>query len=384
MFPSEMPDGMACSTAPEGRHPTASSASTTSCTEVASSSDNSVALRVKNTFLEFSLGQHSPLERFLRLRRARSAPDLDQARGDAAAAQALGSPGASVSDGTELSPSAQGFIGTRDDLGNSDAHGVPVLRLADILKPSMPEGTGSLGAPCSEDDLAWSVPGAGTMAGKDSCSSLRDHALKSPVSTSAGSLSTSDAEDVPQAAADFAAGLDAEHIAAHSRMAMFSEASAAPGMIAVQSMPPPTFGVLRLSDVLAQLRPGSPMGSPYDPVAAPPQPAAALAVAAPAVLRLEDALGRAQLGSPELPTVGSAGHHAGQCKPCTYVWRKAGCHNGVGCIFCHLCEPGELNRRKKALRRSERLAALSAASAAWSQRREQGRQRVPGVNAGSH
>lgn len=53
-----------------------------------------------------------------------------------------------------------------------------------------------------------------------------------------------------------------------------------------------------------------------------------------------------KLGSPELPSVGSLGHHMNRCKPCAFVQRN-GCSNGVQCSFCHMCEPGEKKRRRK-------------------------------------
>jgi len=53
-----------------------------------------------------------------------------------------------------------------------------------------------------------------------------------------------------------------------------------------------------------------------------------------------------ELGSEAIPTVGSAGHYLRACKPCAFVNTK-GCKDGVGCKFCHLCEPGEKKRRKK-------------------------------------
>lgn len=60
-----------------------------------------------------------------------------------------------------------------------------------------------------------------------------------------------------------------------------------------------------------------------------------------------------QVGTLELPTVGSKGHFMDACKPCAFVykqgasWTSAGCQSGVLCVFCHLCEPGEKKRRKK-------------------------------------
>jgi hypothetical protein len=67
-----------------------------------------------------------------------------------------------------------------------------------------------------------------------------------------------------------------------------------------------------------------------------------------------------ELGSEELPTLGSRGHHMRRCKPCAFV-AKDGCANGKECIFCHLCEPGEKKRRRKEKRMirgfTRRLAA---------------------------
>jgi len=48
----------------------------------------------------------------------------------------------------------------------------------------------------------------------------------------------------------------------------------------------------------------------------------------------------------EIPSLGSVGHHARQCKPCAFV-ATSGCSNGGTCEFCHLCEPGEKKRRQK-------------------------------------
>ena len=48
----------------------------------------------------------------------------------------------------------------------------------------------------------------------------------------------------------------------------------------------------------------------------------------------------------ELPSVGSAGHAFGTCKPCGFFYAK-GCLNGTACSFCHLCDRGEKKRRQK-------------------------------------
>jgi len=58
------------------------------------------------------------------------------------------------------------------------------------------------------------------------------------------------------------------------------------------------------------------------------------------------ALGSDALGSAELPTVGSAGHNEGNCKPCAFFHIK-GCESGMKCAFCHLCPADEKRRRHK-------------------------------------
>jgi len=74
------------------------------------------------------------------------------------------------------------------------------------------------------------------------------------------------------------------------------------------------------------------------------------------ILRLCESLSGPQLGSPALPTVGSANHRLGSCRPCAFLYTK-GCANGVQCTFCHLCEAGEKKRRRK-----EKLAMMRSSS----------------------
>jgi len=66
----------------------------------------------------------------------------------------------------------------------------------------------------------------------------------------------------------------------------------------------------------------------------------------PRVLMLSEALPEPELGQQEIPTVGSAGHYIGTCKPCAFLYTK-GCENGAQCPFCHLCPPDEKRRRQK-------------------------------------
>ena len=67
----------------------------------------------------------------------------------------------------------------------------------------------------------------------------------------------------------------------------------------------------------------------------PPIPTPTAAVTAPVIL-----------GSAMLPSIGSGGHATGECKPCVFFHKK-GCATGRTCLFCHLCQPGEKQRRKE-------------------------------------
>jgi hypothetical protein len=49
----------------------------------------------------------------------------------------------------------------------------------------------------------------------------------------------------------------------------------------------------------------------------------------------------------ELPSIGSAGHGNGTCKPCAWAWKSKGCSNGKQCTFCHICDAGEIKRRRR-------------------------------------
>jgi len=50
-----------------------------------------------------------------------------------------------------------------------------------------------------------------------------------------------------------------------------------------------------------------------------------------------------------LPSLGSASHSLGTCKPCAFVSR--GCRAGADCVFCHLCPPSDRKRGRWNLKR---------------------------------
>eukprot|EP00929_Paragymnodinium_shiwhaense_P111617 TRINITY_DN79960_c0_g1_i1.p1 TRINITY_DN79960_c0_g1~~TRINITY_DN79960_c0_g1_i1.p1 ORF type:complete len:412 (-),score=74.95 TRINITY_DN79960_c0_g1_i1:387-1547(-) len=70
----------------------------------------------------------------------------------------------------------------------------------------------------------------------------------------------------------------------------------------------------------------------------------------------------------ELPSIGSLGHALGTCKPCAFHWKPAGCSNGSGCTFCHLCDSSvKMERRKQkkvSIRAAKSAKAVKAAKAA--------------------
>lgn len=89
----------------------------------------------------------------------------------------------------------------------------------------------------------------------------------------------------------------------------------------------------------------TPEGSPVDAsnmLSAPPVLLLANVIAEP----LSESSQAPPPGSPEMPTIGSAGHWTGDCKPCAFFYKR-GCTNGFQCTFCHLCDSGEKKRRQK-------------------------------------
>mmetsp|Transcript_7704 Transcript_7704/g.14041 ORF Transcript_7704/g.14041 Transcript_7704/m.14041 type:complete len:269 (-) Transcript_7704:247-1053(-) len=58
----------------------------------------------------------------------------------------------------------------------------------------------------------------------------------------------------------------------------------------------------------------------------------------------------AQPSAMPFPSLGSRGHNAGRCKPCAFWHKEEGCQSGASCEFCHLCAPGEKQRRKRVKR----------------------------------
>jgi len=62
---------------------------------------------------------------------------------------------------------------------------------------------------------------------------------------------------------------------------------------------------------------------------------------------------RAETWSQDNPSEGSSGHRLGRCKPCAFMY-KDGCRSGADCPYCHLCPPGEKQRRKRVMRSMQR------------------------------
>jgi len=66
----------------------------------------------------------------------------------------------------------------------------------------------------------------------------------------------------------------------------------------------------------------------------------------------------------EFPSLGSALHASGQCRPCGWFWKLQGCQNGPNCAHCHLCPPGEVKTRKKSKMAAAKLDASTITSQA--------------------
>ncbi|CAE7509789.1 Mmadhc [Symbiodinium pilosum] len=61
----------------------------------------------------------------------------------------------------------------------------------------------------------------------------------------------------------------------------------------------------------------------------------------------------------DLPSEGSALHGTGNCRPCAWFWKGSGCQNGKECKHCHMCDAGEIQRRRKMKQAMMRMSPKS-------------------------
>lgn len=98
--------------------------------------------------------------------------------------------------------------------------------------------------------------------------------------------------------------------------------------------------------------------APQMPMAAPhPLPTVEPLESGARKLLLAGCLPEPELGSSLLPTLGSAGHRHGTCRPCAFFHTK-GCTSGVECTFCHLCDAGARKTRKQEKVQARRIAKV--------------------------
>lgn len=72
-------------------------------------------------------------------------------------------------------------------------------------------------------------------------------------------------------------------------------------------------------------------------------------------------------------SLGAALHSTGECEPCAWFWKPQGCHHGPECRRCHLCQPEEGARRRRAKKeamRAEKRALKDGRPAIMTQRSE--------------
>eukprot|EP00928_Gymnodinium_smaydae_P062947 TRINITY_DN46668_c0_g1_i1.p1 TRINITY_DN46668_c0_g1~~TRINITY_DN46668_c0_g1_i1.p1 ORF type:complete len:223 (+),score=13.29 TRINITY_DN46668_c0_g1_i1:81-749(+) len=46
-------------------------------------------------------------------------------------------------------------------------------------------------------------------------------------------------------------------------------------------------------------------------------------------------------------SIGAKDHGVKECMPCGWAWKPGGCIHGADCLFCHLCEQGSIQKRRK-------------------------------------
>ncbi|CAK9071734.1 unnamed protein product [Durusdinium trenchii] len=84
------------------------------------------------------------------------------------------------------------------------------------------------------------------------------------------------------------------------------------------------------------------------PVASPSGGFGAQNVGAPknTALALHELLEESASPRDDCPSIGSASHSLGLCKPCDFKCRSS-CRFGYECMFCHICGPAESRKWKK-------------------------------------
>lgn len=97
---------------------------------------------------------------------------------------------------------------------------------------------------------------------------------------------------------------------------------------------------------------GVPAARQRRPTPPPPPEESSSHLRAP-VLRLSEALVPTERA--QLPSIGSAMHDRGACRPCAFFHTR-GCGNAFACPFCHVCGIGEKKRRLRDKRVSRREA----------------------------
>jgi len=53
-------------------------------------------------------------------------------------------------------------------------------------------------------------------------------------------------------------------------------------------------------------------------------------------------------------------HDSGECKPCSYLASKDGCHRGSTCLFSHTCPPEELSKALETRKACNKARLLKA------------------------
>lgn len=330
-----------------------------------------MSVSVHNTFIHAQVGlKRSPsLEGFFRERQVQTCPSTpawdapaEEAHGGAKTCKAARSPW--------RSPGHKGFEAFRSPWRSPGAASTLAPTPSPTTNKSTLSGTGAMWnfEPAQNNDIADCLgyvpplPGWGPLQAQMAQASQTAHALH------AAQAAHSQAMQAAQAALMFQQHMPPlSALLATSGLPPYSAPTLhtpAPVREPVRSLPPAPMGkaILLLEEELA-LSPRTPPPPAQSPGAPPTSaPAASAMPVAPAA-----AAPVAPLGDGELPSVGSAGHAAGDCRPCAFFHHvQTGCSNGANCTFCHLCDAGEKKRRRRqkleALRqeRKERKAAEAA------------------------
>merc|ERR1712187_1015376 len=243
-----------------------------------------------------------------------------------------------------------------ESLSTAASSGAQASPFAPASRPSMTSGNAMGSHRASRQDLSQYL---GTVCTPDACSADPNEDFASPsvvqqcrtdiphqtvhsglpsTSTSSGDCRAGQSDPLPRRAAlCLAATRDRDQGLQQDLGAQHANVEAATEVMPLYAFPcAPAIAFQPVQDTSAFVGLLQPQVCVLDPFVKPGTCSVADVSRAKSFQKLE-------IGCPVLPSLGSAGHHRGSCKPCAFGSER--CRNGANCEFCHICKPIEKSKR---------------------------------------